>query len=495
MLYFRMLLTMGVSLFTVRVVLDTLGTVDYGLYNVVGGIVTMFAFLSGTMASASQRFFAFELGRRNYDQLKKTFSMTMTIYAIIAVIILLLAETVGLWFMNNKMTIPPERMEAARWVYQFSILSFMMTMFTVPYNAAIIAHERMKVYAYVSIIEVSLKLLIVYLLLVFSYDKLKLYAVLMFAVTTFTTLIYRTYTQRKFSECSYSFYWDTVLFKEIVTYSGWNLFGALAGIFNNQGVNIVLNIFFGPVVNAARGVAFQVNSAINQFVQNFMTATRPQIIKYYAANEKQQMLKLVFQSSKFSFFLLFILSMPVLLETKFIFTLWLKEVPEYTVIFTQLIIIAALIDSLSYPLMTAAQATGRIKKYQSVVGGVMILNLPISYIFLKIGYPPETVFILAIANSTVCLGLRLLLLKSMVGLPVRGFLTHVISRILISGILSYIIPFFLVNNLNEGFIRFLITTTVSITTALLAIYTIGLGSDEKKYLVQIIRNIKSKINA
>jgi len=402
---------------------------------------------------------------------------------------------VGLWFLNNKMTIPLERMAAARWVYQFSILSFMMTMFTIPYNAAIIAHERMKVYAYVSIIEVSLKLLIVYLLLVFSFDKLKLYAVLMFCVTTLVTFIYRTYTQRKFSECRYSFYWDTALFKEIVGYSGWNLFGALAGILNNQGVNIVLNIFFGPVVNAARGVAYQVNNAINQFVQSFMTATRPQIIKYYAANEKQQMLKLVFQSSKFSFFLLFILSMPVLLETKFIFILWLKEVPDYTVIFTRLIIVAALIDSLSYPLQTAAQATGRIRRYQFVVGGVMILNLPISYLFLKLGYSPQTVFILAILNSTVCLFLRLILLKSMVGLPLFKFISQVFLRLLYTSFCAYIIPYFLLKQMDEGLIRFLVIGLTGLITSISSLFLIGLTKTDKKLIVNTVKQIKTRNNA
>lgn len=492
MLYFRMLLTMGVSLFTVRVVLDTLGVVDYGLYNVVGGIVVMLSFLSGTMASASQRFFAFELGRNNLVQLKKTFSMTMTIYGIIAVVILVLAETVGLWFLNTQMTIPPERMEAASWVYQFSVFSFMMTMFTIPYNAAIIAHENMKVYAWVSIIEVSLKLAIVYVLVVFSYDKLKLYAVLMFAVTTIVTLIYRVYCIRQFEECRYSFYWNSSLFKEIASYSGWNLFGAFAGIFNNHGSNIVLNIFFGPLVNAARGIAFQVNSAINQFVQNFMTATKPQITKYYAAGEKQQMMNLTFQSSKFSFLLLFILSMPVLLETKFIFSIWLKEIPEYVVLFTRLIIITALVDSLSYSLMTVAQATGKIKRYQVTVGGVMILNLPISYVFFYFGYPPQTIFYLAIINSIICLFLRLRMLRTMVGISVIKFVTKVIFSIIIVSVVAYIIPFLVLIQFENGLLRFVFVGIIGLITSLNASYWLGLSRSEKLFLIQTIKNYKSR---
>lgn len=483
---------MGVNLYTVRVVLETLGAVDYGLFNVVGGIVTMFSFLSGTMASASQRFFAFELGRGNYEQLKKTFSMTMTIYLLIGVIILVLAETVGLWFLNTQMTIPPDRMEAARWVYQFSILSFMMTMFTIPYNASIIAHERMNIYAWVSVLEGVLKLVIVYVLLVFSFDKLKLYAVLMFVVTTLITFVYRTYCKRKYDECKYAFYLDKGLFKEIVSYSGWNLFGAMAGIFNYQGVSIILNVFFGPVVNAAQAIAVQVRNAINQFVQNFMTAARPQITKYYAAGEREQMLKLVFQSSKFSFLLLFILTMPVLLETNFIFEIWLKKVPEYVVLFTRLIIIAALIDSLSYPLMAAAQATGEVKKYQSTVGGVMLLNLPFSYLFLKLGFQPEIVFQLAILNSIVCLFLRLRLLHTMVDLPVGSYLFKVVLPLLMVVIAAYLIPLFLFWKMDESVLRFFVVAFVGLLVSGLAIYGIGLNQTEKQLVMQAIKNIKHK---
>jgi O-antigen/teichoic acid export membrane protein len=274
-----MILTMLVSLYTVRVVLNTLGVVDYGIYNVVGGVVAMFSFLSSTMASASQRFFAFELGRRDYDKLKQAFSLTLLIYIGIAILILVLSETVGLWFLNTQMTVPEERMNAANWVYQFSIFSFIMTILTVPYNSAIIAREHMKVYAYVSIIEVVLKLIIVYLLVFFSFDKLKLYAVLTFFVACLITFIYRTYCKRRFKECIYFFYWDANKFKEILSFAWWNMIGAMANIFKTQGINILLNVFFNPVINAARAIAFQVNSALTNFTNNFYMAVRPQITK------------------------------------------------------------------------------------------------------------------------------------------------------------------------------------------------------------------------
>ncbi|MBP1617634.1 MAG: polysaccharide biosynthesis protein [Bacteroidetes bacterium] len=481
---------MGVSLFTVRVVLDVLGTVDYGLYNVVGGIVSMFSFLSGTMASASQRFFAFELGRNNYEQLKKTFSMTMTIYVIIAAVILILSETVGLWFLNYKMNIPPERLDAAQWVYQFSILSFMMTMFTIPYNAAIIAQEKMKMYAYVSIIEVILRLLIVYFLLESSYDKLKVYAILMFIVTTLITLIYRMYTIRKFKIYRYSFYWNSDLFKEIMSYSGWNLFGALASVSNNQGINILLNIFFGPVVNAARGIAFQVNNAVTQFVQNFMTASRPQIIKYYASGEKQQMLRLAFQSSKYAYLLLFIVSLPIFLETKYVFTLWLKQIPDHAILFTRLTIIATFFNALSLSLMTVVQATGKIKKYQSIIGGIMLLNLPISYLFLKLNFSPEIVFYIFIFTSAISLALRLVLLKEIVDFSIKNYLKEVIAPVLFISLIAYIIPLLLQGILKFGFIRFLLISVSSVLVTLIATFFLGLSKKEKSYFFSMINKMK-----
>ena len=494
-LYFRMLLIMTVSLFTIRVVLKTLGTVDYGIYNVVGGIVVMFSFFSNTMASASQRFFAFELGRNDITQLKKTFSLTITIYAIIAVIVLLLAETIGLWFLNTQLIIPVDRMEAANWIYQFSILSFLITIMTIPYNAAIIAHENMKVYAYVSIIEVVLKLVNVYILVFFSFDKLKLYACLMFLVTCIITFIYRTVCKRKYDECRFRFYWDKGLFYTLMGYSGWNLFGAVSSILNNQGINILLNIFFGPVVNAARAIAYRVNDAVNQFVMNFLTAVRPQITKYYAAEEKEKMMKLVFQSSKFSYFLLFLLSMPILLETNFIFKIWLKETPQYVVLFTRLVIITALIDSLSYSLVTAALATGKIKQYQIVVGGTLLLNLPISYCFLKLGFPPQTTMYVSIVISNICLFLRLWMLRGMVGLSLREYSKKVLLVVLLVSFVAYLIPLFLTFQFEESLTRFIIAGITGVITSFVAIYFIGLSTNERQFFVQAIRNkISNKLS-
>ena len=487
MLYFRMLLTMLVSLYTVRVVLNTLGVVDFGIFNVVGGIVVMFSFLSNTMASASQRFFAFDLGRNDILQLKRTFSLTISIYVIISAVVLLLAETIGLWFLNTHMVIPPERMEAANWIYQFSILSFLVTIMVIPYNAAIIAHENMKVYAYVSIIEVVMKLAIVYLLVLFLVDKLKLYAILMFTTTCIVNSIYYTFCKRKYEECRFQFYWDKGLFNTLISYSGWNLFGGVAAVLNTQGINILLNMFFGPVVNAARAIAYQVGNAVNQFAFNFFTAVNPQIIKYYGAGEKQQMMNLVFLSSKFSFFLLFILSMPVLLETNFILTRWLKNLPEYVILFTRLVIIIALIDSLSNSLVTSAQATGKIKLYQAVVGGMLLLNLPVSYFLLKLGFPPQATMYVSIVIAVICLFLRLWILRRLVDLSISNYFKKVLMSVISVSVAAYIIPLFIIFQLDENITRFMIVGVSAVLTSSMAIYCLGLSGSERKYFIKEIK--------
>ena len=487
LLYFRMMLTMLVSLYTVRVVFSTLGLVDYGLYNVVGGIVVMFSFLSNTMAAASQRFFAFDLGRNDLLQLKNTFSLTSSIYFIISIIVFLLAETVGLWFLNTQMIIPLERMDAANWIYQFSILSFIVTIMVIPYNAIIIARENMAVYAYVSIIEVILKLVIVYMLLLISFEKLKLYAILMFATTCFVSLIYLVICKRKYAECRYQFHWDKNLFITLISYSGWNLFGAVATVMNNQGINILLNLFFGPAVNAAIGIAYQVNSNVNQFVMNFHLAVKPQITKYYAAEEKDKMMSLVFNSSKYSYYILFILSMPILLEANYIFIFWLKSVSAYMVLFTRLIIIIALIDSLTYSLQTVAQATGKIKLYQVVVGGMLLLNLPSSYILLKSGFPPQATMYVAIVISAICLLLRLLMLRRLVKLPVRRYIRQVLMRIFFVSIMAPIIPLFIIYRLDESFTRLIIIGLSGLISSISAIYIIGLSRNERMFLIQAIQ--------
>jgi O-antigen/teichoic acid export membrane protein len=479
---------MAVSLFTVRVILKTLGVVDYGIYNVVGGIVLMFSFFSNTMASASQRFFAFELGRNDIPQLKKTFSLTITIYAIIAASVLLLAETLGLWFLNTQMVIPAERMNAANWIYQFSILSFLVTIITIPYNAAIIARENMKVYAYVSIIEVGLKLVIVYILVLFKYDKLKLYSILIFATTCLVTFIYRAICKRKYEECHFQFYWDKGLFNSIFSFSTWKLVGSISGVLTDQGINIVTNLFFGPVINAARAIANQVNYAISSFSTNFYTAVRPQITKYYSSGELNYLKQLVFQSSKFSFYLLLMLSMPIIIETEFVLKFWLRDVADYMVLFTRLIIIFSLINSLENPLSAMVQASGIIKKYQLLIGSLTILCLPISYVLFKLGLPPQVSYYTIIIVNFAALFLRLWIIKDLFGMNIIEYLKDVLFIIITVCLVAAIIPVILFFSLKENSLfRFLIISFSCELSVLCSAYLIGLKKSERTTVIRIVK--------
>lgn len=494
MLYFRMLLTMAVSLYTSRIVLNTLGVEDFGIYNVVGGFVTMFGFLNNSMASATQRFLAFEIGRNDFGQLRKVFSMSVNIHFIIALVILVLAETVGLWFVNTQLTIPPERMEAARWVFQFSIFAFLVNVVSVPYNAAIIAHERMNVFAWVSILQVSLKLLIVFMLQWFGFDKLKLYAVLVFMVSVIIRIIYGIYCSRNFKESKFKFFWEKAMFRTLMSYAGWNLWGNAAGALFGQGVNILLNIFFGPAINAARGIAYQVRGAVHGFVQNFQMAMNPQIIKSFAAGDLKYMHQLIFNGARYSFFLLFALALPILLETPTILKLWLKIVPDYTVIFTRLVLINVLIDTISGPLMTAAQASGKIKLYQGVVGGLLLFILPVSWLFLKLGYPPPVTLFVSISISIIALFSRLLILRNLVKLKMKDFLNEVVLKVLIVGSISVIIPVIFYYYLEPSLSRFLITGFSSVISSVFCIYLIGLSKSERLFVLQTInKNIKRMI--
>jgi len=492
-LYFRMMLTILVSFYTVRVVLKILGVEDYGIYNVVGGVVSMFSLLSGTMASASQRFFAFELGKKNYARLKQTFSLTLVIFVGIAIIIFLLAETLGLWFLNTQMNIPPERMNAAHWVYQFSIFSFMLTMFTIPYNASIIAHERMSIYAWVSILEVVLKLLAVYLLELFSFDKLKLYSVLVFSVTIIVTTIYRTYCKRKFEECSFSFYWDKQLFKNLTNYSLWSLFGNSVNIFRNQGVSILMNLFFNPIVNAAQALAMQINIALMNFSNNFYTAVKPQITKNYSNNNIGELSRLIYSSARYAFYLMFILSIPLIFETNYILSLWLVEIPQYTVIFTKIIIVNTLIEVINMPIVAAIQATGRLKWYQLTTSVIQLLILPITYICYRIDLQPHWAYYIMILLSLLSNIPRLIIYQKETSIAAKEYLRKVVSVIVIVAILS-IIPILILNYyLDEGFLRIMLILLYDLLIIPVIIYFVGIEQKERLFIkLQIKQKIQLK---
>lgn len=486
-LYLRMLLVMFVSLFTVRIVLNALGAEDYGINNVVGGFVTLFAFLSSTLNSASLRFFSYSIGQKNYCKLSEYFTMSFWCYVLLAFIIIILAETIGLWFVYYKLTIPEERLSAAIIVYQCSILSFGYKLMTVPYNSLVIAHERMNLYAILGILECLSKLAVTYLLYISPFDKLITYTVLWTLMTIAIDSYYIIYGLKHFKESRIKRFWNSSVFKEIANYSGWSLFGAVADVIRGQGINILLNIFFNPVVNAARAIAFQVNGQINQFVLNFYKAVQPQLTKSYGAGDIVGLHSLVFRSSRFCYYLILILSLPVLFESNYILTLWLKNLPDNTVLFTRLVILNAVIDSISYPLQTCISATGKIRLYQFLTGGLLILNLPMAWLLLRYGYPPEITMYISIVVSIAAQGVRLLFVKEKVHLSVRKYFYDVLLRICVVTFLSIVIPSFVFVYMNASLSRFILVVFSCIISCILSIWIVGITQNERVYFIGVIK--------
>lgn len=493
LLYVRMLFMMAISLYTSRVVLNTLGVEDYGIYNVVGGVVAMFGFINSSMSSATQRYITFALGKGDFKNLQKVFSTALQIHVFISVLIIILGETVGLWFMYEKMQIPADRMDAAFWVLQCSIVSTVIMILSVPYNADIIAHEKMSAFAYISIVEAILKLVIVYMLLISPFDKLIFYAFLILIVQIFIRFCYSFYCNKHFKESKYRRIRDINLFKEMTGFAGWSMFGNLSVVLFGQGLNMLLNVFFGPVVNAARAIAVQVQNAIQQFVGNFQMALNPQITKTYAKGELDEMHKLMFRSARFSFFLLFLLSLPVLFETNFILTIWLKTVPENTVIFLRIMICISLIFTLSNPLMIANQATGKVKKYQIICGSIQLMILPISYVFLKLDFPAYSVFIVHFITELITQCVRMILLKPLIGLRVKDYLYNVYSRVILVVTISIIIPLTIYLNMDNTVIRFFLVCIVSVLSVSIVAYSLGLSKKEQEFVKSKIALILQKL--
>ena len=494
LLYFRMLFLMVVSLYTSRVVLNTLGVNDFGIYNVVGGVVAMFSMLSGSLSSAITRFITYELGTGNQDNLRKIFSSSVTIQIGLATLIVLLAEAVGIWFLNVKMNIPDARMVAANWVFQFSILTFAINLISVPYNASIIAHERMSAFAYISILEALGKLAIAYLITISPMDRLIFYALLMCVVALLIRLVYGYYCKKHFEECTYHLLWDKDLLKRMFGFAGWNFIGATSAVLRDQGGNIIINLFCGPAVNAARGIAFQVNNAISGFVTNFMTALNPQIIKSYATDNRDYMMDLIYQGARFSFYMLLILSLPVLVNTHYLLGLWLKIVPDHAVLFVQLVLLFAMSESISNPLVTAQHATGKIRDYQLIVGGLQMLNLPVSYVLLRMGMFPEVVIVVAIVISQCCLGARLLLLRGMIGLSIKTYAMKVYLNVLIVTMISAILPFFISKQLEESFLNSILLSFLAFICTGITIYYIGCNKTERQFVLNKMYIIKNRLN-
>ena len=487
MLYVRMLVLMVVGLYTSRVVLNALGENDFGIYDVVGGVVAMFAIISGSLNSAISRFITFEMGKRDRTRLNKVYSTAVIIQLVLSLIVVAVAEPLGVWFIRNEMTIDPSRIPAAIWVLHFSLASFVINLMSVPQMASITAHEKMSAYAYIGLLDGFLRLGVAILISRSSSDRLVMYGALMMVSVLIVRIAYGIYCRMHFPECRLRIVKDMGLVKEMFSFAGWNFIGVSSGVLRDQGGKILVNLFAGTAVNAARGVALQLNGAVQGFVTNFMTAVNPQITKSYASGNHGYMFYLISKSSRMSYYLLFILALPVLFNTEYIMNLWLKDVPAHSGFFVQLFLIYTLSESLSNPLVTAQLATGNIRNYQLVVGGLQLMNLPVSYLFLKMGAVPEVTVMVAVAISQICLFARLYMLKGMIGLPVREFIMKVYMNVICVSAVALIIPWALDGCLPDDFMGFLASVFICVVSALLSVVILGLSRWERHEIMDMIK--------
>ena len=479
---------MVISLFTSRIILDSLGISNYGIYNVVGGFVSIFAIMSSSLTNSISRFLTFELGKGDLEKLKRVFPTSLNVMFALSIVVLTVGETAGLWFINCKANIPNERLEAANFVYQLSIATFIMGLISVPYNASIISHEKMKTFAYIGIFEVVMKLIIVYTLYVSPFDKLKIYALLLFLLSLSIRLIYGIYCNRNFQECHYRFIFDKPLLRQMTGFAGWNFLGQGAYQLNNSGVNLLINIFFGVTLNAARGIAVQVNNTLSQFTSNFMVALTPQITKSYAAGQLPEMHDLIFRGAKFSYFLCLLFLIPICIETDYILNLWLIEVPDYTVSFVRWSLYITAISMFSGTLITALHATGNIKRYMIIVGLVEVSNFPITYMAFKLGANPLYSYYIYFGVYLVLMFLRLYLVKDLIKMSGRRFMREVYARAAMVSAVCVIPPLLIMFAMPSSFVRLALICIVSCLSTVGAVYVLGFTSDERTMFVNYARN-------
>ncbi len=485
---------MLISLYTSRVVLEQLGENDYGIYGVVGGVVTMFSIISASLSSAIGRFITFELGRENPERLKMIFSTSIWILIGLGGIIVLLLETGGVWFVNCKMNINPSRLTAANWVLQCSTVNYLVNMLSVPYNAAIIAHERMNAFAYIGILEVLLKLGVALLLFIPTFDSLIVYSILLAASSVIIRLIYGIYCKRHFAECRFEFTFNKSIFKEMLGFSSWSFIGSSSAILKDQGVNIIINLFCNTAVNAARSLSTQVNAAVYGFAQNFMLAVNPQIIKSYASGHIEEMFDLAFKSSRLSYYLLLCLSTPIIVAMPYILGIWLTMIPPYTISFTRLTLILGMFEVISLPLQFMNQASGKIKVYQLTVGGIQMLNFPLAYLLLRNHFSPNSVYILAIILSQVCLAARLAILRVSISLPVKRFLLDVYARVLSVTIVCALAIALLFMLEEFAGCSPMLNFVLSLVITLAVCYGIGLNAEERGWLTSKLLDLYHKFS-
>lgn len=491
LLYIRMLIIMVVNLYASRLVLKQLGVEDFGVYNVVAGFVTMFSLISNALSTGITRYVTYEIGTGNQNRLNQIFACSVSVQILLGFIIFVLIEIVGVWFLNNKMLIDESRIAAANWVLQLSAITFWINLISVPYNADIIAHEHMDVYAYITIAESLLKLLACFLLYVIPFDLLIAYSVLLTIIAIIIRFSYGIYCKKHFEECSAKLKIDKEIIKNLASFSGWNMIGASSAILRDYGVNVLLNLFFGPIVNAARGIAMQVSVAVQSFSSSFILAINPQITKNYASNNWEKSFHLVFWGAKLAYFLLFIIALPFLFETKFILNLWLGEYPEITIVFVRLIILYVLSESISYTMVTLMLSTGNIKWYQIIVGGCQMLNFPISYILLHMGFGASSTFFVAIVIAICCLILRLYMLNRMIKFPIKSFCKDVILSLTKVTIPSIFLCMCISLSIEKNIVYSILNMLICVLLGGISVFYLGFSSLERN---QVLSLIKKKMN-
>lgn len=495
LLYFRMMFIMGVTLFTSRIILKVLGVEDFGIYNVIGGVVALFSLVSGALSASTSRFLTYALGQNDLIRLRKLFNASLLLHVSFAVILFIVSETIGLWFLQNKMQIPENRMIASLYVFHFSVISCLMAVIQVPFNALIIAHEKMGVYAYVSILEAILKLAIAYTLLFSKIDNLVLYSLCTTISSILILVIYIAYSKRSFPETKIYFTNERHTYVELIKFSCWDLIGNFSVLAQGQGLNVLLNLFFGPVVNAARAISVQVQNATFQFSSSFITAVKPQIIKQYAEGNIPGMFNLVYNSSRFSYYLILVITVPLLLRTDYILTLWLVDYPEYTAQFTKLILINNLILSLKAPRFTVFHAIGEIKLTNIFTGLALSSVLPISYFMFKAGLPPVYAYIALIFSNIVAEFVSSYILRKYVNYSVYTYFASVHIRCLLVSVVSFTLPFLVNYHIAQSFFGLVAVTVISVVFVSLTVFCMGLSSSQRKSLVLKVQSMINFKNA
>lgn len=491
-MYIRMGVIMLVQIYTARVVLNALGVEDYGIYNVVGAFIVAFTFISGPLGTATQRFLNFELGKKEKGDISSIFSMSLLIYLVLALILVVVIEITGLWFIYNKMQMPQDRIVATLWAFHTSVIALSLGLLKTPFESLVIAHEKMSFYAYLGIIEAVLKLVNAWSLLLITIDKLILYSINQLIIYVIVIVLITKYCYKNFPDVKVKFQKNKSLFKELMSFSGWSLFGSVASMTANQGLEILLNTFYGVVINAAMGIANQINVSVIQFVSNFQVAFRPQLVKYYAAGELESLRRLIFNTSKYSFLLLFAIVCPLCFNMQFVLDVWLGSPPQYTAEFCILMLAYALLETLSAPMWMTVQATGRIKRYQIIISLVIFLNIIFSYIFLKLGYSPIVVFEIKCFLDLFYLLVRLLFMRYMVSLSIKQFIKEVIIPISVITTVSIFILYIVANFMDNGWPKLIVSTIVFVMAFLPLCIFIALKKTERSNLLIYVNNLRNK---